>query len=171
MNVFYSDSKTDLKLQCDCSIKFHLFEGAQDFTRLTAICCMLLPHNSYRLPQHYKRHVCGPYCSCKHWFLLISSVFEHWFCLNYVGTVHHWQPFWSSTRFCFIGQYWYFNPQWTAMQAIMKANSVRTLLVSWEKCAVTKCLHIYQCLWRGLGGGGGTFWLLNESLTFRGSAA
>jgi hypothetical protein len=26
-------------------------------------------------------------------------------------------------------------------------------------------------MWRGLGGGGGTFWLLNESLTFRGPAA
>jgi hypothetical protein len=25
---------------------------------------------------------------------------------------------------------------------------------------------MYQCLWRGLGGGGGTFWFLNESLTF-----
>jgi hypothetical protein len=44
-------------------------------------------------------------------------------------------------------------------------SSVRTILVSLEKCAVTKCL------WRGLGGGGGTFWLLNESLTFKGPAA
>jgi len=26
-------------------------------------------------------------------------------------------------------------------------------------------------LWRGLGGGGGTFWLLNESLTCTGPAA
>jgi hypothetical protein len=26
-------------------------------------------------------------------------------------------------------------------------------------------------LWRGLGGGGGTFWLLNESLTFKGPEA
>jgi len=78
MNVFYSDSKTDLKLQCDYCIKFQLFKGAQDiFSRLTAVCCMLLPHNSYRLPQHYKTHVCGPSCSCKHWFLWISPIFEH----------------------------------------------------------------------------------------------
>jgi len=78
MNVFYSDSKTDLKLWCDCCIKFHLFEGAQNVvTRLTAVCCMLLHHNPYWLPQHYKWHVCGPYCSCKHCFLWISPIFEH----------------------------------------------------------------------------------------------
>jgi len=40
MNVFYSDGKTDLKLQCDCCIKFQLFKGSQDVvTRLMAICC------------------------------------------------------------------------------------------------------------------------------------
>jgi hypothetical protein len=39
--VFYSDSKTDLKLRCDCSTKFQLFEGAQNIvTRLMAVCCM-----------------------------------------------------------------------------------------------------------------------------------
>jgi len=42
-------------------MKFQLFEGAQDvFSRLTAVCCMLLLYNPYRLPQHYKRQVCGP---------------------------------------------------------------------------------------------------------------
>jgi len=39
-----------------------------------------------------------------------------------MGTVHHWQPFWSTIRVRFIGQCWYFNPQWTPEQAIMKAN-------------------------------------------------
>jgi hypothetical protein len=29
----------------------------------------------------------------------------------------------------------------------------------------------YRCLWSGLGGGGVTFWLLNENLTFKGPAA
>ena len=73
MNVFYNDSKIDLKLQCDCYTKFQLFKGAQYiFSRLTSVCCMLLPHNPYRLPQHYKRHICGPSCSCKHRFLWIS---------------------------------------------------------------------------------------------------
>jgi len=90
MNVLYSDSKTDLKLGHDSSIKFHLFEGAQDVvTRLTAVCCMLLPHNPYKLPQHYKKHVCGSYCSCKHRFVWISPIFEYRFCLNYMGTVRH----------------------------------------------------------------------------------
>ena len=41
MNIFYSDSKTELKLQCDYCIKFQLFEGAQDVvTRLMAVCRM-----------------------------------------------------------------------------------------------------------------------------------
>jgi len=71
MNVFYSDNKTDLKLQCECCIKFQLFERAQDVTRLTAVCCMLLHHNPYRLPQYYKRHVCEPSRSCKRQFLWI----------------------------------------------------------------------------------------------------
>ena len=33
-------------------------------------------------------------------------------CLNYMGTVRHWQPLWSIKSFCFIGQCWYFNPQY-----------------------------------------------------------
>ena len=172
MNVSYSESKTDLKLRCDCCIKFQLFEGDQDvFSKFTAVGCMLLPHNPYRLPQHYKRHVCGPSCSCKHRYLWVSPIFKRYFCLNYVDTVRHWQPLWSTTRVHFKGQCWYFNPQWTSEQAIIKARSVRTLTVSWKERAVTKCLHIYLCLWMGLGGGGGTFWLLNESLTLRGPAA
>ena len=55
-----------------------------------------------------------------------------------MGTVRHWQPFWASTRVRFIGQCWYFNPQWTATQAIINGSSVRTLLVSWNK------KHIYK---------------------------
>jgi hypothetical protein len=61
MNVFYADSKTDLKLQCDYCIKFQPREGAQDVvTRLMVDCCMLLLHNPYRLPQHYKSTSVGP---------------------------------------------------------------------------------------------------------------
>jgi len=129
------------------------------------------PATPYRLPQHYKRHVCGLFYSCKHQVLWIYLNFEHQFCLNYMGAVHHWQPLWSTTRVCFIDQCWYFNSQWTQEQVTVKASSVGTIWVSWEKCAVTKCLHICWCLWRGLGGGGGTFWLLDESLTFKGPDA
>jgi len=40
-NVFYSDSKTELKLQCDYCIKFQQNEGAQDvLSTLMAVCCM-----------------------------------------------------------------------------------------------------------------------------------
>jgi len=78
MNVFYSDSKTDLKLRCAYCIKVQLFKCAQDiFSKWMAVCCMLLPHNPYRLPQHCKRHVCRPSYSCKYRFLWISPVFEH----------------------------------------------------------------------------------------------
>jgi hypothetical protein len=73
---FYSDSKTDLNLQCDYHIKFQLFEGAEGvFSSLTVVCCMWLPCNPYRVPQHHQRHVCGASCSCKHWFLWISPIF------------------------------------------------------------------------------------------------
>jgi len=34
-----------------------------------------------------------------------------------------------------------------------QSKHVGTLLVSWVKCAVAVCLHIYQCLWGGLGYG------------------
>jgi hypothetical protein len=51
-SFFHSDSKTSTVL-CDNCIKFQLFVGAQDiFSRLMAVCCMVLPHNPYRLPQH-----------------------------------------------------------------------------------------------------------------------
>jgi len=141
------------------------------FSRLTAVCCMFLPHNPYRLPHHYKRQVCRPSFSYKRQYLSVSPNFEHYFCLNYMGTLRHWQPFWSKKSFCFIGQCWYFNPQWTPEWVIIKACSVTTVLVIWEKCTFNKCLLIYRCLWRGLGGRGGKFWLLNETLTFKGPAA
>jgi hypothetical protein len=75
MNVFYSDSKTDPKLRWDYCIKF---KGTQDvYTRLMAVCCMLLPHNPYRLPQHYKGHIYGLSYSCKHRYLWITLVCVH----------------------------------------------------------------------------------------------
>jgi hypothetical protein len=64
-----------------------------------------------------------------------------------------------------------FQPAVNSRLRIIKASSVRTILVSWEKCTVTKCVRIYRHLWRGLGGGGGTFCLLNESLSFKGPEA
>jgi len=71
MNVFYSDSKTDLKLQCDSCMNSR-YSGCQEvLSRLTAACSMLLPHNPYRLPQDYNRHVRGPTCSCKHRYLYL----------------------------------------------------------------------------------------------------
>jgi hypothetical protein len=57
-----------------------------------------------------------------------------------MGRVCHWRPFWSTTNVRFIGQCWYFNPQRTPMQAINKASSVWTLLVSWDK------MHKYYVL-------------------------
>jgi hypothetical protein len=82
MNIFYSDSKIDAKLQYDYCIKFQLFKNSQDiFSRLRVLCCMLLPH----MPQHYRRHVCGPSCSfninfcgyLRFWALDSSEVYRY----------------------------------------------------------------------------------------------
>ena len=141
LSCFYSDSKTGLKLRCDYYVNFQLLECTQDiFIRLTAVCCMLLPHNPYRVPQHYKMHVCGPSCSCKHRFLWISLIFGHQFSRNCMGTVHHWKPFWSIISVCFIGQCWYFNPQWTPVQAINKTGCVWFLLA--ERNTQLLCVDI-----------------------------
>jgi hypothetical protein len=114
--------------------EFQLFRGDKDvFSRLTTVCWMLLPHNTYRLPQHYERHICGPSYSCKHQFLWISLIFEHYFCLNYMGTVHHWQPCWPTTRVQFIGQCRYFNPQWTPEQVIKKASCVGNSILATQR--------------------------------------
>jgi len=41
-------------------MNFQLFEGAQDdVTSLTAVRCMLLPHNPYRLPLQIIFWLCG----------------------------------------------------------------------------------------------------------------
>ena len=70
--------------------KIPLFEDAQDiFSRMTAVCCRLLPHNPYRLPHYYKRHTCGPSCSYKHWFLSISFVWIVW--VHATNSLSGWQ--------------------------------------------------------------------------------
>jgi len=74
------------------------------------------------------------FCGYLHFWALVSS--------ELYGYSTPGQPFWSSTRVRFIGQCWHFNPQWTPEQVIIKARSVRTLLVSWENCAVTTYLHL-----------------------------
>jgi len=61
-----------------------------------------------------------------------------------MGTVHHWQPLWSTTRVRYLGQCWYFNPQWTAGQAINKASCVSNSITHWKKCAVAMCRHMNQ---------------------------
>ena len=61
-----------------------------------------------------------------------------------------------------------FQPTVNPRVSDSESKRVRTVLVSWEKDAVTRSVDvIYQCLGGVLGGGGGTVWLLNESLTFK----
>jgi hypothetical protein len=112
---------------------------------LYVVCCY--PTTPTEYPSTTRGISVGPsvainikFCGCL-WFLSHSFV-------SYMGPVCHWQPFWSTTRVCFVGQCWCFNPQWTPEQAIVKTSSVRTIIVSWEKCTVTKCLRIFRCLWR-----------------------
>jgi len=88
-----------------------------------------------------------------------------------MGTVCHRQPFWSTTRVWFIGQCWYFNPQWTAGRPKIKANCVSNSITHWNNCVVAMCWHMNPGFWRGLGGGGGPFWLHRETLTFHGSCS
>ena len=140
--------------------------GCQEvLSRLTAVCCMLLPHNPYRSPQHYKRHFCDPPVAANigififnFWALLLSDLYRYNIPLT---------TFLVKKEFLLRRPVLIFNPQWTPEQAVIKACSVKTISGSLEKCAVTKCLHLYRCLWKGLGVGGGTFWLFNESSTFK----
>ena len=147
-------------------------ECQEVFSRLTPVCCMLLPHNPHRLPQHYKKHVCGPSCSCKHRYLWASLIFEHYFCLNYMGTVCHWQPFWSRKSFLLHRPVFIFQPTVNSRASDNCIEQCQNHINQLEKMrSCKKCWHICQCLLRGLGGGGGTFWLLYESVTLKGPEA
>jgi len=88
-----------------------------------------------------------------------------------MGTVCHWQPFWSTTRVRYIGQCWYFKLQWTTGQVRIKASCVTDSIIHWENCAVTMYRHMNQGFWRGLGGEGDPFWLHRETLTLKGPSA
>ena len=79
--------------------------------------------------------------------------------------------FWTTTRVRFIGHFWYFNPQWTAGWAINKVSCVSNSITHWNNCTVAVGQHKNQGIWRGLGGGGGPFWLHRETLTFKVPAA
>jgi len=163
MNICYSDGRTDLKLRCDCSIKFHLLKGAQDVTRLTAVCCMLLPHDPYRLSQHYKRHVCEP--NCEHRYLCISPIFEHYFCLNYMGTVCHLQPFWSQ-EFSLHRPVLIFQLTVNSRASDNQSKQSQNLISQLEKNVELLSVYVYIDVC-----GEGIFWHLNESPTFKGPAA
>ena len=45
-------------------------------------------------------------------------------CVNYMGAVRHWKPFWLTVSVRFIDKRWYFDPQWTAVQATNNASCV-----------------------------------------------
>jgi hypothetical protein len=161
MNIFYSDSKTDLKLGQWLRYKIPPIWGCPRHCYYIDGCMLhVTTPQPYRLHQHYNRHVCGSYCSCKHWFLWIYPIFEHWFCLNYMGTVHHLQTFWPSTRVCLIGQCWYINPQWTSEWLLIKAHSVSHL----EKMCSYKVSSYLSVFVEGYRRWRGTFWLLNGVL-------
>jgi len=77
MNVFYSDSKTDLKLRCDYCIKFQLFKGAQDFLadwRMCVVCYYPTTPTDY--PSTTTGTSMGPSCSCKHRSSWRSPIYE-----------------------------------------------------------------------------------------------
>jgi len=50
MNIFYSDSKTELKLRCALCKNSRYSRVPQDiFGRWTAVCCKLLPHKPLQI--------------------------------------------------------------------------------------------------------------------------
>jgi len=155
MNVFNNDSKTDLKLRCDNCMNSMNSGVPKVWSRLTTICCMLLPTTPTYYPSTTRGKSVGPSCCCKHRFLWISLIFEHLVFLNYMGTVCHWQPFWSRKSFCFIGQCCYFNPQWTQEWAIIKARGARHVLchlVEMHSYKVTAYISVFVKgfrRWRG----------------------
>ena len=106
--------------------EFQLFEGAKKFlvdSRLCVAC--YYPTTTTDYPSTTRGMSVGPPVAvdidiCGYlWFFIITFAWIMW--------VHHWQPFWSTTRVRFIGQCWNFNPQWTSEQAIIKARSVSQL--------------------------------------------
>ena len=158
-------------------MNFQLFEGAQDdITRLTAVCCMLLPHNPYRWPQHYKRHVCGSFCSCKHWVLWISLIFmviSNFWALVLCELYGYSMPL---TTFLVKKESLLYrpvlifqptmNPSARYKQSYQCLNQIRQL---GKMCSY--CVSTYISVFvEGFGRWRGTFWLLNESLTFKGPA-
>jgi hypothetical protein len=169
MSVFYSESKTDLKLWCD-SCTNSSYSGVP--RRLTAVCCMLLPHKSHRLPQHYKRHICWPFYSCKYRYLWVSPIFERYFCLNCMATVRHLTTFLAKQEFLLHRPVFVFQPTVNSRASDNRSKQCQNHICELGKmCSYEKCRHICRCLWRGLGGGGDTFWLLYENLTFKGPEA
>jgi len=57
---FYSDSKTDLNLRCDCCMKFQLFEGAQDvFSSLTVVLHVTTPQPLQSTPALQEASIWG----------------------------------------------------------------------------------------------------------------
>ena len=136
------------------------------------LCCMLLPHNPYRLPQHYKRHVCGPFCSCVN---IDFCGYLRFFSISFVSII--WVRYATDHL---SGQQLEFVPYTSVdisthselhAKRYTKASCVLNSITHWENCAVAMCQHMNQGFWRGLGGGGGPFWLHRETWTFMGPAA
>jgi len=71
-----------------------------------------------------------------------------------MGTVCHWQPFWSTARVRFTGQCWYFNPSELQGKRQTRASCVLNSITHWNNCAVAMCWHKWGFLegfrrWRG----------------------
>ena len=60
-----------------------------------------------------------------------------------------------------------FQPTVNSRTSDSESKCVRTVLVSWEKDAVMRSVDVYIGVCEVLGGGGGTFCPLNESLIFK----
>jgi len=120
--------------------EFQLFRGAKKSLvdwRLCVAC--YYPTTSTYYPSTTRGIFVGPPVAenidiCGYlWFLLLSELYGYNMPLT---------TFLVKEEFLLHRPVLIFQSQWTPEQAIIIASSVRTILVSWEKCAVAQCLRI-----------------------------
>jgi hypothetical protein len=132
-NVFYSESKTNLKLRCSCIwnssysrvpktflvdwrlyVAYYYSTTPVDYPSITR-------GKSMSPPVAVNIDICG--------YLQFLSITFVWI----IGAQYATDNLSGHESFFpFIGQCWYFNAQWTPQRRLFTASCVRTVLVSWE---------------------------------------
>jgi hypothetical protein len=96
----------------------------------TPVCCILLLHDPYSVPQNWNRHTCELFCCCHCRFMQIYPVFMYYWCWKISVALLHWKDFRSSISACFIAHSWYSTHTRPQHQDKHKHNIQGMLLVS-----------------------------------------